>query len=209
MLKKLTEWTSLFDSNLSAAEWAWRLITLVVIAGGGTTAGLLARGTEQFKAAGPLAWLATALLVAGILALIFLLIKLGYRQSAEARYLLALAQPRGHINPLSESFTDQVIYLPDLYLPRRQVHTNKQFKRCKLVGPGAIAMIGGLYIRTSFQEAGSPIILPDNTVLSGVLVLENCTVEDCEFIGITLLMNRLAGEEFRKMGASVVGMEQA
>jgi hypothetical protein len=167
---------------------------------------LLARGTALFEAAGPLAWFAIALLSAGTIALIFFLIRLGYKQSAEARYMQALAQPRGAINPLSESFADQAIYLPDLYLPRRQVHSNKQFKRCRLVGPGAIAMIGGSYIHTTFMEAGSSIVLPDKTILSGVLVLENCIVEDCEFIGITLLVNKQAGEEFQKMGAPVVGM---
>jgi len=67
-------------------------------------------------------------------------------------------------------------------------------------------MLGGSYIRTGFLEAGSPIVLPENTLLSGVLVLDNCTVEDCEFIGITLLINKAAGEEFKKMGAPVVGM---
>jgi hypothetical protein len=31
-------------------------------------------------------------------------------------------------------------------------------------------------------------------------------VEECEFIGVTLLLNRPAGEAFQKMGAPVVGM---
>lgn len=206
MLKKLSDWTNLFATNLSAAEWAWRLVTLVVVAGGGTTAGLLAKGTALFGAAGPLGWVAVGLTTSLLIALIFFLIKLGNRQSAEAAYMQVLAQPKSNINPLSESFSDQVIYLPDLYLPRRQVHSNKQFKRCKLVGPGAVAMLGGTYIATSFNEAGSPIVLPLNTVLTGVLVLENCTVENCEFIGITLLVNQVAGKAFQKMGAPVVGM---
>lgn len=206
MLRDVFKWTSFFESNLSAAEWAWRLVTLVVIAGGGTTAGLLAQGTELFEAAGPLAWFAIGLCVAIALAFIFVLVKLGYRQSAEASYMQALSKPRNTVNPLSGSFTDQVINLPDLYLPRLQLHSNKQFKRCKLVGPGAIAMMGGSYIRTVFVEAGSPIVLPEKTLLTGVLVLENCTVEDCEFIGITILVNKAAGEQFKKMGAPVVGM---
>ena len=205
-MKKLFEWTGLFESNLSAAEWAWRLITLAIVAGGGTTAALLARGTELFLSAGPLAWAAVGLLSALLVALVFLLMKLGYKQTAEAEYLRSLSAPKSQVNPMAESFTDLVIHLPDLYLPRRQVHSHKQFKRCKLVGPGAIAMLGGTYVRTSFAEAGSPIVLPENTMLTGVLVLENCTVEDCEFIGITLLINKPAGEAFKAMGAQVVGM---
>lgn len=206
MLKKLTEWSGLFESNLSAAEWAWRLFTLCVVAGGGTTAGLLAQGTELFEEAGLLAWIAVGLTVAVTLSLIFLLVKLGYRQSAEAAYMQSLAQPKNAINPLAHSFVDQVIRLPDLYLPRRQLHSNKQFKRCKLVGPGAIAMLGGSYINSGFIESGSIIVLPESTFLTGVLVLENCTVEDCEFIGITLLTNKQAGEQLKQMDAPVVGL---
>jgi len=67
-------------------------------------------------------------------------------------------------------------------------------------------MLGGAYLHTGFIEAGSPIVLPENTMLTGVLVLENCTVENCEFIGITLLLNKQAGEAFKAMGAPVVGM---
>jgi hypothetical protein len=206
MFKKFSQLTSLFESNLSAAEWAWRIVTLIIVAGGGTAAGLLAKGTELFGSAGVLGWFSVGLVISLLISLIFFLVQLGNRQSAEANYLQLLSQPHNKINPLSESFSDQIIYIPDLYLPRRQVHSNKQFKRCKLVGPGVIAMIGGTYIRTGFNEAGSPIVLPENTMLTGVLVLENCTVEDCEFIGITLLVNPQAGEAFKKMGAPVVGM---
>jgi hypothetical protein len=206
MLKKFFHWSGLFESNLSAAEWAWRILTLIVVASGGTTAGLLARGTELFRSVGPLAWFAVGLVSAILIATIFLLANVARRQSAEATFMQALSQPRDKVNPLAESFADQVIYLPDLYLPRRQVHSNKQFKRCKLVGPGAIAILGGAYIGTSFLEAGSPIVLPEDTVLTGVLVLENCTVEDCQFIGITLLVNKQAGEAFKQLGAPVVGM---
>ena len=118
----------------------------------------------------------------------------------------ALARPHSVVNPLADSFVNQIIKLPDLYLPRRQVHTNKQFKRCKIVGPGAIAILGGSYVRTGFVEAGSIIVLPEHTLLTGVLVLENCIVEECEFIGVTVLTNKQAGEQFKKMGTEVVGL---
>lgn len=191
---------------MSAAEWAWRLITLAVVTGGGTTAGLLAKGTKLFEGLGPLGWIGIGLIAGLLIAAIFMLVNMGRRQAAEASYMQSLSQVRSKVNPLAESFSDQVIYLPDLYLPRRQVHSNKQFKRCKLVGPGAIAMLGGSYLHTGFLEAGSPIVLPEHTMLTGVLVLENCTVENCEFIGITLLLNKQAGEAFKAMGAPVVGM---
>ncbi|MEC5207380.1 hypothetical protein QF022_002336 [Vogesella perlucida] len=206
MMKKFFEWTGIFESHLSAAEWAWRIITLMVVVGGGTTAGLLAKGSQLFSALGPLAWMAIGLFAAGIVSLIFFLVKLGNLRSAESAYFQTLTQPRTSINPLAESFTDQIIYLPDLYLPRKQLHSHKLFKRCKIVGPGAIAILGGSYVHSGFIEAGSLVVLPENTYLTGVLVFENCTVEHCEFIGVTLLVNKQAGEAFKAMGAPVVGL---
>src|SRR5882757_3109731 len=143
MLKKFYHLTEIFETNLSAAEWTWRIFTFLVVVGGGTTAGLLARGTELFSAAGPIGWFTIAIGSAILFSTIFFLVNASRRQSAEATYMQALSQPKSRVNPLAESFSDQVIYLPDLYLPRRQVHTNKQFKRCKIVGPAAIAMLGG------------------------------------------------------------------
>jgi len=206
MPKKLFEWTGLFESNLSAAEWAWRLLTLAIVATGGTTAGLLAKGSELFVTAGPVAWIAIGLVSAALLALSFSLVKLGYKQAAEADYLRNLSLPRTGVNPVLENFADAIIRVHDLHLPRRQIHSNKQFKRCKFVGPGALAILGGTYIRSGFYESGSIVVLPEKTMLTGIVVLENCTVEECEFFGITLITNKPAGEAFAKMGMQVVGL---
>lgn len=205
MFKKLFDWISIFETNLSAAEWAWRLLTFALVAGGGTTAAWLAKGTKLFAAVGHLGLFAVGLLCSALIVLILFFIKLGNKQSAEAEYLRSLTQRKCRINPLADSFTDQIIYLPDLYLPRMQLHSNKQFKRCKLVGPGAVALMGGNFIHTHFQEAGSVIAIPPNTILTGILVLANCTVEDCEFIGITLLIDKQSAQVFEQLGATIVG----
>jgi hypothetical protein len=205
-MKNLFKWTGLFESNLSAIEWGWRLFTLALVSGGGTTAALMARGNVFLRNLGILSWLLIGLLTSYAIAILLYLIKLGNRQTAEAAYLAALSSPKGSVNPMLENFVDQVIYLPDLYLPRLQVHENKQFKRCKLVGPGAIAIIGGTYKSTSFIEAGSIVVLPNDTKLVGVLVLKNCTVENCEIIGITILVDKNSAQAFTRMGAHVVGV---
>lgn len=174
MFKKLFGAIDIFGSHLSAAEWAWRIITFAVVAGGGTTAGFLSKSSELFSTAGPLGWMFVAVCTSGAIALIFFFIKLGNRQSAEANYLQVLSQPKSGINPLAENFADQIIYLPDLFLPQKQLHSNKQFKRCKLVGPGAIAILGGTLNRCEFDECGTLIVIPEDSILTGVLVLENC-----------------------------------
>lgn len=205
-MSKLFKWTGLFESNLSAAEWAWRVITIAITAVGGTTTAFLAKGTALFESSGPLAWFAIGLLSALLIALVFFLVQLGSKQTAEASYLRSLSMPKSQINPMAESFTDLVIHLPDLYLPGRQVQSHKQFKRCKLVGPGAIAIFDGTYVENSFIESGSVIVLPHGTKLAGALIFENCTVEACEFLGITLLASNAVDKAFQEMGAEVVGM---
>lgn len=206
MLKKLFDYIGIFETNMSAAEWAWRIVTFVVVAAGGTTAGILAAGSKLFQALGPLAWFGIGLLAALLLALILFLVRLANLKVAEAAYTQAMAARSGSINPLSPSFTDQVIPLEDLRLPGKQMHSNKQFKRCKFVGPGALAILGGTYVHDGFFEGGDIILLPDGVLLTGILVFENCTVEDCEFYRVTILTNRAGAEGFGKMGANVVGL---
>jgi len=206
MLKKLFDYIGIFETNMSAAEWAWRILTFLILAAGGTTAGLLAEGSEFFQALGPLAWLGIGLLTALLMAFIFFLVRLAHLKAAEAAYTQAMAARQGSVNPLSPSFTDQVIPLEDLRLPGKQVHSHKQFKRCKFVGPGALAILGGTYVHDGFFEGGDIILLPDPVLLTGILVFENCTVEDCEFYRITILTTRPGAEGFRQMGATVAGL---
>lgn len=206
MLKRFLDYVSIFETNLSAAEWAWRILTVLVLAAGGTTAGLLAKGAALFESIGPVAWIAVGLLTSLLMALIFFFIKLGNLKGAEAEYTRAMAAREGSVNPLLPSFTDQVIRLEDLRLPGKQVHSHKQFKRCKFVGPGALAILGGTYVHDGFYESADIILLPDPVLLSGILVFENCTVEDCEFYRITILTNRQGAEGFQRMGARVAGL---
>ena len=192
---------------MSAAEWVWRILTLLILATGGTTAGFLAKGSALFQSAGPVTWIAVGLLTALLMAFIFFLVRLAHLKEAEAIYTQAMAARQGSVNPLASAFTDQVIPLEDLRLPGKQVHSHKQFKRCKFVGPGALAILGGTYVNDGFFEGGDIILLPDHVLLTGILVFENCTVEDCEFYRVTILTNRLGAEGFKKMGANVAGID--
>ncbi|WP_156924405.1 hypothetical protein [Derxia gummosa] len=187
---KLTVWT---------AEFAWKIVTFLIVAAGGTTAGLLASGLEVFNSYGWLAWFGVALLAALITALIIYLVRASQLASAEAAVASAIAAKSSQINPLLSSFSDVVIHLADLHLPGRQVHEHKQFRRCKFVGPGAIALIGGTFVRSGFYEIGHILIIPDNTFVSGITVLMNCTVEDCEFFRTAILIPRAQAETFQKI----------
>lgn len=99
---------------------------------------------------GPFIWMIVAISTALILTLIIYVINLSFKIRAqanlatvEANHIAILSTPRSRINPLEEVFSDLIIDIPDLYLPLLQLHENKVFTRCKIVGPGAIAIMGG------------------------------------------------------------------
>jgi hypothetical protein len=187
---KLTIWT---------AEFAWKIVTFIVVAAGGTTAGLLASGLEVFHGLGWLAWYAIGLLAALVTASIIYLVRAAQRAAADTAVANAIAAKPTQINPLASSFSDAVIYVSDLHLPARQVHEHKQFRRCKFVGPGAIALIGGTFVRSGFYDTGHILTIPDNTFVTGITVLMNCTVEDCEFFKTTILVPRSQADAIRQI----------
>jgi hypothetical protein len=84
-------------------------------------------------------------------------------------------------------------------LPGKQVHEHKQFKRCKFVGPGAVALMGGTFVRSGFYEIGHILTVPDNIYITGITVLVNCTVEDCEFYQTTVVVPRAQADALRQI----------
>ena len=66
--------------------------------------------------------------------------------------------------------------------------------------------MGGNYIRTSFNEIGDIIPLPNNTYVTGIIVLKNCTVEYCNFYRTTLMVNE---DQANKWVLAIPGMSVA
>ncbi len=205
-MKKILNSITIFNTGMSFVDWAWKILTIAVIGGGGTAGGLLASDSPFFKELGMLAWVSIGFICAISIALIFYLIKSAENQSAQAEYTRIVSQPKSHVNPLQESFKDLVIPVEELRVPGVQVHENKHFKRCSFVGPAALALMGGNFIRTSFNETGDIVPLPNNTFLTGIIVLKNCTVEDCNFYRTTLMVSE---DQANSMVQAIPGMKVA
>ncbi|AGN34169.1 hypothetical protein VPPG_00044 [Vibrio phage VD1] len=188
---------SVFETGLSAAEWAWRIITVLFISSSGAITGFLAKADPVLKDLGPVYWILIGTLTSVFIALTFYLIKSSVLKQSQADYHASLSVPKNSINPLNDSFTDLIIPLEDLRLPTQQLHENKHFKRCKFVGPGAIAILGGNYLIPFFNDCGDVIALPDQSYLTGIVVLKNCTVDNCEFIRTTILVDQNTGKGFK------------
>jgi len=111
------------------------------------------------------------------------------------------------INPLDSSFKDKIIPLENLKLPTIQLHENKHFKGCKFIGPSSLVILGGTLHRNNFSECGDIIALPDDVLLTGMLVFKNCTIEDCQFLRVTIFSNKDTARAFAAVeGASVKGI---
>lgn len=92
-------------------------------------------------------------------------------------------------------------------MPTLQLHENKHFKRCKFVGPAALAIQGGNYINTGFTDCGDVIAIPNNLLMTGIILLKNCTVEECQFIRTTILADQGTAKGFATIpGAQVKGL---
>lgn len=110
------------------------------------------------------------------------------------------------VNPLEEAFKDLVIPVEALRLPLKQLQEGKHFKRCKFVGPGVIMFLGATLRHTGFYDCGDIVPVPDGAYLTGVVALKDCTIEDCEFIRVTILAVERNAHE---MAQQVSGMHVA
>lgn len=200
-MKKILEFLKL---STTAAELSWKVFTFVVVFAGSTTASVLAAGTELFQQLGPLAWFAVAVVAALLFTLILYLFTMSVRARAEANLATALSAKPSPINPLNRSFEDLIIPIEALRLPGASLHERKHFRRCKFVGPGALAFLGCHFVKIGFHDAGHILTIPDGTLITGICALKECTIEECEFFAVTLLVPRLDAEVYKAIpGAQV------
>lgn len=202
MLKKF------FKSAKTNSEWVdfiERMLGYTFLLFGTTISGVWAYTSKALREMGPFMWVVVTIGIVLSLSITFFLINLGFKIKAqsnlatvEANHIAILSTPRSTINPLAEVFSDLIIYIPDLYLPLIQLHENKVFTRCKIVGPGAIAIMGGRIANNKFSHCGDFIVLPDNSLLTGILVFKNCTFQNCEIVQVTVTGSSKIIEELNK-----------
>lgn len=130
---KLRDTLSLFDTTLSSAEWAWRIVAVVAIGCSGAAGGVLARADPFLKNLGPLYWLGVGLATALAVTLILYLVKAANHKQSLAELNATLATPRNTVNPLAHTFTDLIIPVEDLRLPTVQLLENKLLSAVSLL----------------------------------------------------------------------------
>jgi len=169
----------------------------------------LATKNDLILSMGWIAVIGVGLAVALILALILALLQWANQQYQLAELQKMQSQKPSQINPLATSFEDKIIRVEDLYLPGFMVHDKKNFNRCKFVGPGSLALIGGQVQNVGFLDSGNVVPVASNIAINGVPFLQNCTITNCEFYRITILSNPEQAKEFNKLIGFQAGHDNA
>ena len=206
MKSKLFDSMNIFATSMSAADWAWKIATVFIIGGSGTATGFFASKSPYYQQFGMLSRIFIGLIGALSVSVILYLVRSAQNQMAMAEYTLSVSQPKSRVNPLLDSFQNLIIPIEELRVPGVQVHENKHFKRCEFVGPAAIALVGCRMINSGFIECGDVIPLPDNTMLTGIIVLKDCTIEGSKFHRTTLMVSE---RDAKQMAHSVPGVKVA
>ncbi len=197
---------STLDTTLSITERLWTVFSFLAIGGTGVVGAFMARATPLLKGLGAVYWLGIGVGTALCAAMILYLIKASRLKDSYRRINDAFVAPTSGINPLNATFIDQVIKIEDLYFPTDSIHLSKHFRRCKIVGPGALVISGGSYNKCNFFAIGDVIPLPEGTHATGVPVLLRCTVEECDFVQVTLLADQATAAGFATIkGIKVAG----
>lgn len=194
------------DTALSIGEWVFRVATVVGIGTGGVSAWFLAKLDPFFSGKSLLYWYAVALITGIVIAATIWLAMSAFAKQALTKYYASLAIPKSDINPLDTIFVDKMIAIEDLRLPHHQLHERKHFIGCKFIGPGSIGIMGGSYTYSAFTEIGDVVAIPDGTSLSGLVILQDCSVESCEFIRVSIFVDQGSAKGFKSCGANVKGM---
>lgn len=108
------------------------------------------------------------------------------------------------VQPAKTFFENETVSIEHLRPEGKQMLSSTRFSNCVIKGPGAVVLTNGSYIRNRFLECGEIIVLPSGVTLTGILVLHDCTFQDCDLFRITIFTNKLTGLEFHRTGAAVV-----
>jgi len=213
VLKKISGSLKEFDSYYSIAEKFYQILIFLIIFGGGSgITSLMAYFDPYFSSYGAFGYTVIFLFSSLTIFASLYFFKGSKANSAKKKYFESLSQKGADINPLLENFSDQVIYLEDLRLPLSDPQLKKTFRRCHLVGPLTIGILGGSYNGCGFRNSGHTLALPEfidgPIFLNGVLLFQECTFIECTFIEVTVITTHQIGQLFKDQvpGSMVIGL---
>ncbi|MFL4290724.1 hypothetical protein P9445_01425 [Enterobacter asburiae] len=205
-------WSKTKEINTAYAigERLVKFFIFILVFSGGSLAGVLASFDPFFKEMTYFRYFLLIVIFSFLLSLVFYFINLASSSTAKKKYYNSLSTSSDNVNPLNETFNDLMINLEDLRLPMNEVHKKKRFKRCHLVGPMTIAVIGGHLSDSSLNFCDEIIALPEDGhfYLSGVIKFLECTFIECTFVQVTIMTSQGTAKEMKKMnpGQVVIGL---
>jgi hypothetical protein len=130
----------------------------------------------------------------------FLLGSLAYRYLVLTRYEVRRAEATT-VNPLASYFSKQRLRLADFYHPFFKATRAAKFEDCELLGPVAVALMGGQFLHSAFLDC-EVVIVKDDANVQGVTAFENCIFDRCKFFGVTLFITKEQYLSMKRQGVA-------
>jgi len=206
-MRRFRGFMSDLSNTFTITQSLWGIFSFIVIFLGGSIAAITAYLSVYFDDKSPFFFIALGLFFSFVLSIIFLFISYSFKTRTHASYIKMLSEIKDReINPLNNHFENRIISLSDLELPLNGAHERKIFKKCDIVGPGVICLLGGSFDHCDFINCGDVIFAPDESFFTGVIPLVGCNVIDCRLINITIITGNTPENigSFSKMGGRCI-----
>lgn len=204
-MRKFLEEVGLIESGLSLVERVYKIIMLIFVVAGGGVGWISAWLSPLYSSLGPVFAVAVGLLSALLVTVIMWLYSIVKQKALTLSLEKMLATPNRRINPLSQTFVNEVIDMSDLRLPGQQHHNRKTFRDCQFIGPSVIAFSKSDLGNSKFLDSGSILPVSDPVTFVGVTLFEGCFFENCIFHRIQILLDPTEVEVFRTKKFHVAG----
>lgn len=202
--------TKELNTAYAVGEKLVKFSVFLLIFSGGSLAGVLASFDPFFRGITYFRLFLIVIVFSLLFSVIFYFFNLATVNAARKKYYNSLALKSNDVNPLSETFNDLLINLEDLRLPMNEVHRNKCFKRCHLVGPMTIAVVSGNMSNSSLNYCEEIIAIPEDVflILPGVIKFSDCIFIECTFVQVTIITSRGSAQKLKEMNPNqkIIGL---
>lgn len=191
MFKKFIRWISASEATTTLTQQIIGFLGWLGVFSTGIFASWTAAMTQWVADYGPIVWVIVGIFVAFVAAIILRVTSGAILRLAQARLTRSYAFREGRINPLKNSFDNEVVNISDFYSPGPMLYSNKVFRNCEIRGPSVIVCTatGRGRIRMDKVEGTLSVLETTNPTFdsNSIVNFQDVTFLDCKFYGVTII----------------------